>query len=336
MAHLNHPDMFTAVEMTEAVNKLPTPPLRLGRLFQEKGIKTTFATFDIRNGRIVLVENQDRSAPPRHRQREKPKNKTLECAHLPQTAGIKPDDLQNVRAFGSDELATPETAVNDVMQTLKYDIEMTVEYHRLGAVKGRVVDADGQTVLHDLFSVFDVQQKKIDLVFPDTVPVKTNPIMETILAGKRHIETKAEGLPISHIEAIVGSDFFDALTGHKLVRDAFERWQANQSNFGDNDYRKRGFPYANVVWVEVNDVVDGKKLVEPDKGHMYPVAVPGFSPFKTFYAPANWMSTVNTVGRAFYAQPIELDGDRGWDVEVQSNPLCLCEYPECLVELTAK
>lgn len=336
MANLNHPKLFTSVELTGAVNKLPVPPLRFGRLFESKGVRTTSVSFDVKNGRLVLVEHQDRSAPPKHRQREKPQNKILECAHLPLIGTVKPEDIQDVRGFGTDEPVTAVTVINDTMQTLKNDVEMTVEYHRLGAIKGRVMDADGVTVLHDLYKVFGVTQKKLPITFPADVPVKENPILKAILDGKRHIEQKANGLPISHIEAVVGSEFYDALTGHELVRELFEQWLANQASFGNNDFRKRGFPYGGVVFMEVNDVVDGKNLVAPDKAHMYPVATPGFSPFKTFHAPANWMSTVNTVGRPFYAQQIELDGDRGFDIEVQSNPLCICTYPETLVEFTAQ
>lgn len=335
MATMNHPNLFTAVELTDAVNKLPRIPLRLGSLFEERGVRTTNVTFDVKQGRLFYVENQDRSAGPKHiaDRGSKRSAKVLACSHLPLADTVRPEDIQDVRGFGSDEPVGAATVINDKMQDLKAPLEATVEYHRLGAIKGKVMDADGKTVLHDYYSVFEVTKQTQDITFPSTASIKNNPIMDAILAGKRAVANKASGLPIRYFEALVGSGFYDALTGHELVRKAFDLWLANQANWGDNDYRKRGFMYGGVIWVEASEQVDDKPLVETDKAHMYPVA-PGV--FKTFNAPANWMSTVNTIGRPFYAQMGELEMDRGFELEVQTNPLCMCMYPEALVEFTAK
>lgn len=328
---LQHPTIFTPVEMTDAVNKLPLLPLRLARLFEEKGVRATSVAFDVKQGKLVLVENQDRRDNPKHLAGRggKPQTKILACSHLPLSDTLLPDDIQDVRGFGATEPVTVETVYNDRMQTLKNSIEMTKEFHRMGAVKGIVYDADGTTVLHDLYSFFGITKKSVDIAFPDAVPVKTNPVLKSLLDGKRHIEQKAGGLPISRLEALVGSEFYDALTGHALVREAFENWQALQAGWGDNDYRRRGFTYAGITFIEASEVVNGRAIVEADRAHLYPVA-PGV--FKMYYAPANWLSTVNTIGLPFYAQMDSRDLDRGLEIEVQSNPLAVCMYPECLVE----
>ena len=48
------------------------------------------------------------------------------------------------------------------------------------------------------------------------------------------------------------------------------------------------------------------------------------------------MGYVNTIGLEYYARMDEKPKGRGFDLEVQSNPLTLCTYPEALVELTFK
>ncbi|MDR2946714.1 MAG: major capsid protein [Candidatus Adiutrix sp.] len=335
MSQITHPNLFTVAELTTAVNKLPLMPLRLSGLFKQTGVRTTAVALDIQQGRIVLVQNTDRRSNPEHLggRGSTRSTKMLQAAHLPLADTILPDDIQDVRDFGSAEPMGPETVINDRLQTLKNSVEMTVEHHRLGAVKGVVYDADGSTVLHNLYNIFGVPKKTVDIAFPDNVPIKTNPLLKAILDGKRHAEQKCGGLPITRFEALVGSDFYDALTGHELVREAFELWQANQQNWGDNDYRRRGFTYGGVTWIEASEVVNGRPVVEKSKAHMYPVA-PGV--FETFYAPANWMETVNTVGLPFYAQMWARDGQRGYELEAQSNPLCVCTFPETLVEFTAK
>lgn len=330
MPMLNLADMFTAEELTAAVDKLPLVPRRLAPLFGARGVRTTSVGLDMINGAIVMVENQDRSAPPqRLAGRGKKRSKiSLACAHLPQSDIIHPDEVQDLRAFGSDQPETVESVVNDRMTRLKNNVDATLEYHRMGAVKGVILDADGTTVLHDLYDVFEVDKKEISFVVPANAPERNNPILNLILQGKRHAEDKMGATPIARFEAMVGSDFYDYLTGHKLVRGAYEMWQANQQNWGQNDYRSRGFTYGGVTWFEYSVKLGGNPMVAADEAHMYPVAS---GMFQTYHAPANWGSTTNTIGREFYAQIEQIPMDRGWEIEVQSNPLCVCTYPEALV-----
>ena len=332
---LNSADTFTASEMTDAVNKLPLAPLRYSSMFEEKGVKTTAVALEIKEGKITLISDQQRGEEPESLggRGEKRKVKLLSCTHLPQSDTLSPEDLQDVRSFGSTELVSPATVVNDKMAVLKRNLEMTREFHRLGAIKGVVIDADGSTVLHNIFNTFGVSQKKFDVTFPATAPEDENPIMAAIMNAKRKAEGAMGGNPFDRFETVVGSNFYDMLTGHKLVRKYFEDWLARKQDFGDNDYRKRGFTYADVTFYEASEVVGGRKLVDDAKGHLYPVG-PGI--YKTYNAPADWIETANTLGLPFYARMDPKPRGRGFDLEVQGNPLTLCLYPEALVELTAK
>ena len=334
MSMLNSADTYTASEMTDAVIKLPLAPLRYSGLFEEKGVSTTTVALEIKQGKITLVSDQPRGAEPEYLagRGEKRNTKLLSCTHLPQTDVVTPEDLQDKRAFGTTALTGPVTVINDKLSALKRNVEMTREFHRLGAIKGIVYDADGTTVLHNIFKTFGVQQKKETIAFPATAPENSNPIMAAILSAKRKAEAAMGGNPINRFEAVIGSSFYDMLTGHALVRKYFEDWLARKQDFGDNDYRKTGFTYAGITFYEASEVVGGRKLVDDDKGHVYPVG-PGI--YKTYNAPADWMETVNTIGLPFYARMDPRQRGRGFDIEVQANPLTLCLFPEALVELTA-
>lgn len=331
MAMMNFPSVFDTVEMTDAVNKLPAMPLRFAGLFEVKGVKTTTVALDIKKGRIVLISSTERNTAPDSLagRGEKRQWKYIPCAHLAFSDPVTPEDVQDVRAFGTTEPVSVATVINDKMQELKNNLVMTMEFHRLGALKGVVYDVDG-TVLHDIFNTFGVTKKTQTVTFPATAADNANPILASIMAAKRYIEAGMGGVPYQRIECIIGSDAYDMLTGHALVRKYFEDWLARQRDFGDDDYRKRGFVYGNVTFIECSDVVGGKTMVEPTKGHMYPVG-PGI--FKQYQAPADWMETVNTVGLEYYARMDEKLLGRGFDIEVQSNPLTVCTYPEALVEL---
>ena len=84
------------------------------------------------------------------------------------------------------------------MQQLKDNMTATMEFHRLGAIKGVVLDANGTTVLHDIFNTFGVTKKKMDISFPKTAADDANPILTSILNAKRHVEAAMGGTPFSH------------------------------------------------------------------------------------------------------------------------------------------
>lgn len=334
MPLLNQQNIFTSAEMTDAVNKLPRTAHRFASMFENTGVRTTNINIELLHGRLTLISDSPRGSTPDYLGTKQPKRemKVLSATHLAQADVLAPEDIQDVRAFGSTELATPAQVVAQKLAAMKRNLDQTLEYHRLGAVKGKVMDPDGR-VLHDIHATFGAAKKTQEINFNPATANKDNPVLTALIAAKRKAEEGMAGNPYTRLEAIVGSNFYDMLTGNKLVRDAYNLWAANLASFGDNDYRKRGFTYAGITFYEASEVVGGKKLVDDNKGHLFPL---GSGIWRSYYAPADWMETANTVGRAYYARMDERPRSRGYDMEVQSNPLTLCLFPEALVELTAK
>ena len=92
-------------------------------------------------------------------------------------------------------------------------------------------------------------------------------------------------------------------------------------------------PYGGLTFVERSDVVGAQAMVwRPRRGIFW--SAPASSSSTT--RPPDWMETVNTIGLEPYAPLDEAQRDAVFDLEVQSNPLTLCTYPEALVELTFK
>lgn len=325
-------NMRTAHELTRAVNLLPPKPTYFGDLgiFEERGVRTTTVALDIRNGRFVLVPNRDRrsEATPLAGRGSKWKTQVFATAHLPLTDALLPDDVQDLRSFGTENLASVDQVFNDRMQDLKDSISLTLEYHRVGAVKGVVYDASGDVLLN-LFDAAGVTQKKVTISLPSSKPDDANPVKKAVYDAKRHAQKHLTGFVVERYEAMCSPEFFDALTGHALVREAYEQWQAAQDRFGADD--RKGFTYGGVTFWDCPDEIDGKALVADGKASLYPV---GKGIFSTFYAPANWNETVNTIGLPYYAKTEPRRMGKGWDLEVQSNPVCLCHVPAALIELS--
>lgn len=325
-------NMRTASELTRAVNLLPVKPTYFGDLglFEEKGVRTTTVILDVRHGRFVLVPNRDRrdEATPMAGRGGKWKTESFQTTHLPLSDVLLPDDVQDLRSFGTEQLSTVDQVLNDRMQDLKDSIMATLEYHRTGAVKGVVYDADGGVLL-DLFDAAGVTPCKKTITMPSGETVKENVIKKTIYDVKRNAQKYLSGFVVERYEAMCSPSFFDALTGHALVRKAYEDWQAAQDRFGGDD--RKGFTYGGVTFRDCSDEIDGKPLVADGKANFYPVAK---GLFTTYYAPANWNETVNTVGLPFYAKTEPRNMGKGFDLEVQSNPVCICHVPAALAELS--
>lgn len=326
-------DQFTSAELTAAVNKIPAMPGLLGQFFEERGISTVHAAIDVKKGQLQLVRDTPRGADDAGVAAQDARTTImLPAAHLAMHDAVLPDDLQDRRAFGSDRLETGADRILDKQIIMRRNIEVTKEYHRVGAVKGTVLDADGTTVLYDIYKTFGLSAGITeDVSWPLDASGSMNTVLTTFQDVCGTIDDAMGGWMYNGIAAICGKDFWDHLISNPFVRDAYNLWAANLASFGDNDFRSRAFTYGGITWYRYGTQVGGKVLVENTKAHVFPFG-PGI--FQTFNAPANYNEAVNTVGLPFYSKIEERPFGKGYDLEVQANPLTLCMFPEALVTLT--
>jgi len=325
---MNLQDMFSVANLTAAVNKLPAIPGKVGAmgLFDEKGVTSTSVIIDEREGRLVLVPNTSRNDDPAPMKGGKRKRRTFETLHLPLNRPILPSQLQGIAAFGQEDGTAPvATVINDNLQELKNSIEATREFQRVGALRGKLLDADGE-VISDLFKEFEVSQKKITVALSNA---GTN-VRKACLDAKRFSESKLGGVMVTGFRALCGPDWFDALIDHEKVKAAFANYQEAQDRLG-GDVRS-GFTFGGIEFIEYDVTVSGQRFIPADVAQVFPVAR---GVFRMFNAPANYNETVNTIGQPFYSKAEERKLGKGWDVEAQANPLAMCLFPEALIELKA-
>ncbi len=317
---------FDLQQLIASINALPFKPFRLGSLglFEEQGIAQTTAQIERMNGSIGLVSTAPRGAPGQVVIGDKRTAITLAVPHIPASGGLDADELQNLRAFGAENSADNVTAARDrVLTKMRSSLELTIEAHRVGALKGLVLDKDGSTLL-DLFSAFGVTQQTTAMALPTAATV----VRKKVAAAIVQVETALGGMQYSGLRALCGVNFFDELASHPNVEKFWINTPAAQGFAQADPYQ--AIQFAGVTWERYRGVTGC--TIGDDDAYLTPTGVPGL--FITRYAPANYIETVNTIGLPMYARAEVRDMNKGYDLEAQTNPLNLCTRPNAVVKLT--
>jgi hypothetical protein len=320
-------DAFSLSQLTLAINDLPLLPTRLGELgyFTERGITTTSVSIE-RVGQIVkLVDSKPRGSPGTPVVGPKRKLVSINAVHLPESGAVMADEVQNVRAFGSEtDVQTVQGVVNDKLGMMKLNIDLTLEWQRMGAIKGQVLDADGTTVLLDMFDTFGFSQQTHSMELDNTATL----VRMLCTQLRRKVEAALGGIPYKRIRVMCSPGLFDALTNHPAVMKAYEIYLQGEVNRADN----RTFSFGDITWEEYVGSVNGVPLIETDCGYAIPEGVPAM--FSTLFAPADYNETVNTKGLPYYAKQEKMRMDKGIELEAQSNPIQINARPNAVVKVT--
>lgn len=320
-------DAFNLTELTKAINLIPHVPTRIGSsgLFSQEGISTLSVMIEMTNEVLSLVPTAARGAPAPIKNLPRRNVRPFNTVHLPQRVALFADEVQNLRAFGSQtevELGTARLAKK--LAVARRDLDLTIEFQRIGAIKGQVLDADGATVLLDLFTEFGVVQQTLDFVLDNDA----TKVLQKCVAALRMMEDKLGGTMMTGVTGYCSPEFFDALSGHPAVTDTY-KYQAGNVLRTD---RRSGFEFGGIWWEEYRGTINGTRFIEANAAYLVPQGVPDL--FVTYYSPAPYMETVNTEGLPFYAKQERMDYDKGIDVETQSNPLHLNTRPNAVIKVT--
>ena len=322
-------DAFSVVSLTKAIEDTPFVPGRVGQLgiFSEEGVSTTSISIEKIGSTVSLVPAASRGSSGRPMGNDKRQMIPFTATHLPQRASILADEVQNLRAFGSEtEVETAQRLMNRKLAKMRRDLDTTIEYQRIGAIKGSILDSDGTTELLNLHTAFGTSVTSHNLV----LGTAGTPVRNKVIEARRKMEAALGGLTYSGARVLCSASFFDALVGHAKVEAAFDRYMNGE--FLREDQRG-GFYFAGVFWEEYRGQVGATKFIADGEAWMVPEGVPDL--FVTNYAPADYMETVNTLGQAYYAKQEPKDFNKGIDVETQSNPIHICTRPAVPVKLLA-
>lgn len=330
---------FSTARLTQAINELKFVPGRIGELglFETTSVDVTTIAVEKRNDILALVPPSPRGAPGTTIEKNKRDLRSFIIPHFEVNDAIYAEEVQNIRSFGFEQgLETVMEKVAQRQVTMVRSFAATEEQARMGAVQGVITYADGSTL--NLFTEFGVtQDAEINFDLEAASPA-AGVLRKKCAAITRQLTTSLGGIPFTGIRAFCGDNFFDALLSHSEVRGTYLNWNEAQilrdSYVPGNGNGLRSsygiFQFGGIVWENYRGAVGSTNFIDADKCHIFPEGVPGL--FRTVYAPADYMDTVNTMGQRLYSRQYPMPNMKGQYLDGQMNAIQYCSRPKVLLK----
>lgn len=324
-------DAFSMVELSAAVRDVSFVPQLLGSLgvFEEKGVFTRKIAIEKKGDSLSLIPTSPDGSAPRQNIQEQANIRDFRTVRLADSFTLYASEVADMRAFGTEsELKVVQVEYAERMAGVRTNMDLTHEFHRLGALQGKLLDADGTSVIYDYFDEFDIaEEDAVDFA----LDVDTTDVRGKCHELTRDLARSAKGAftTATTVHALAGDAFYDDLIKHPNVVRSYEGWAAAA------DLRQNvafsAFTFGGITWHNYRGTDDNSTVaIDPDEVKFFPVGAKDV--FKKFMAPASeFMPFVGTKGQDVYAMNI-FDRDReAWTKgELYSYPLYMCVRPQAL------
>lgn len=335
---------WTNIELTQAINIIPNTYGRIQRLglFDDKPIRSTYAAIRRREGRLQVLSASERGTPPQAVINATEDEVIIRVPHFPWTNSLGPESVQDLFAHREGPLQTKtiDEALTEILEEDRLRADQTLEFMRMGALKGEIRDGSGAVQL-SLFNAFDISKHTV--YFNLTNANSNVPAICAQITDR--IEDNLRGEVMTEVRCLVDSEFMVALIAHPSV----EKFAVSGPQLALEILRQARLDVAEGRFVReyhINGVTfetyrgsaelkDGStaSFIEPGTGHAFPMGTRNV--FKTHLAPAHAMSAVNQPGVQIWASAKAIDHDQGVELAYQMNAVPICARPDLLVEVKA-
>jgi len=321
---------FSLAELTAAINKFPIQWGRVNSLglFADRGVRNRAVVIEEQSGTLSLLPSHEWGGEGTVASKIDRKTFSFAIKQTVHEDLVTAADVQDVRAFGTDNaLADMTTEVARRLQRMRARHDITLEYKRMGALKGIVYNADGSSVLANMFTTFGVSQTTVDFV----LGTSTTDILAKCADVRNQIEDNLKGDAMNAIRVLVSPAFYSKLINHAKVIDAYKYHSEAAVRLGSD--LRAGFTFGGITFEEYRGSVNGTALITSGEGHAFPVGT--MDTFATYYAPADFNEAANTIGLPIYVKTWDKEGGRGTVIHTQCNSLPLCHQPAVLVKVNS-
>ena len=341
MLDIFNQNAFSVTTLAEVMREIKYVPSLVGRLglFSEYSIDTLdFAIEKDKDQIIKIVPASPRGGVGDTVGKGRRSIRKLGVPHFQRDDAIYADEIQSRRALG-EERARMSFQAYIANRAAEHSVSfaLTEEYHRLAVItQGKLLDADGSTLVDFYSEMGEVAPTEIDFDLDNANPAKAA-LREKCDDLWRAMAATLDGLPFTGIIALCGDAFFKDLVKHKEVYDLYLAASGAATLSLGRSTIDAVASAASSTWGEVTfgnirfiNYRGGQSVnIDTDKAYFVPLGVPGL--FRTVYAPADYMETVNTMGQRMYAKVWPMANSKGMNLEYQTNVLHYVQRPRVLM-----
>lgn len=329
-------DAFSLVTMTQAIQKMPTVPTFLGSLglFDEEGVSTNIVSIEQKGQTLSLIPTSQRGTEPPMGTTDKRSLRHFSIPRIAKSDQVFAAEIQGLRAFGTEsELESAVRLIAQKQSKLLTEHALTMEYHRLNALQGILLDSDGST-LYNFFTEFSVSQPtEIDFDLDNSSPASG--ALKAVIQGARRTAIRALGGAYvpgrTQFLWLCGDTFYDQFTAHSEVKDTYTGWQAAASLRADVGRAFDTFRFGDMSWHNYQGTDDNSTVaIGTTKAKLVVRGVPGL--YRRINGPGESFETANTMGQPIYSNLVRDEKRNQWvQPEIFSYPLHICTRPEVLL-----
>lgn len=259
---------------------------------------------------------------------------------------ITPSDIQGHRRVGTEN--APESFANVLsqkMEDMRLNIDQTVEYMKLNAIKGITIDPDGN-VIANMFSEFSLNVADFQVNW--TLSNDSTDVDGLIRVLKRTVAKNAKlGGAIGGVFVLCSPGFFDALVKHPKIREAYLQYEVSNPRsdvvrgnlttfeaWGTTDI----FEHKGIVFMSYDSEFtqpDGTVVPGITDLHAHVMVTGTRDLYRAYYGPANTLSGANSPGSKMFMYQYRDPKDKYYEIEAEMSPLFFCTRPQTCVDITA-
>ena len=340
-------DAFSATSLMRVAGSTPYVPQALGqmRLFEPEQIRTEIVHIYEEDQGYGLIPATERGSPWIQQQRRAGRIRALMAPALRKQDTLRAGELLGIADMALAETIRLKNAQTEIVKRtsqLKTDLEATKENHRLGALQGKLLDADGTTVIYDFFAEYGISQ-------PATINFNFSTIPEGELAEKIQRDIRDPMIytlrdngrltPQTTIGCLCGDEFFYSLVKHPDVRDRFKAMEAARAvALAQNpllNFTYEEIIVGNVRFMRYIGSTSGDIEVATNDAVFFPIGAKDV--FKVFWTPGETLLDVTMPGQPeyLYVQPdVNTNMPMFVDMFIAAYGLYACIFPKALMRAT--
>jgi hypothetical protein len=329
---------FSAIELTATLQDTPYRPEFLGQfgelLFPVNRSRFRVVAVIKRKDGMALIPVSPIGAPPVELEGGSADARYFATRRLAKGSTVYAEELQGVLAQPDFQQVVAGVAAELATRalTIRADIELTHEHMRLGAIFGKVVDADGVRILDDWFANWGIAEPT---AFNFNLDVATTNVRSICTDVRDAMFNASPGSWIqgrTEIHALAGGGFFKMLTSHPTIERVYLNTQ-NALQLGQE--QADVWEWGGITFHKYRGTPNGEFSVGDEEVRFFPLGAR--DAFQRVAGPGEFAPFINTPGQDVYGITVpDRDRDAWTRYEGYSYPLYMCLRPEMLQKGVAR